>query len=60
MSFATIFLPSSGILSAYTDIAELESALGIYLITWFMVTVMFMWGDFYSGLTLFYPDILSS
>ncbi|KIM38766.1 hypothetical protein M413DRAFT_241636 [Hebeloma cylindrosporum] len=40
MSYATILIPSSGILSAYTDPQELENAIGIYLITWFMVTVM--------------------
>jgi len=38
MSYATILLPGSGVLAAFTDAAELESALGIYLIAWFMVT----------------------
>jgi len=38
MSYATILLPGSGVLAAFTDVAELESALGIYLIAWFMVT----------------------
>jgi len=40
MSYATILLPSSGILAAYTDDRELANALGIYLITWFMFTFM--------------------
>jgi len=38
MSYATILIPSSGILAAYTDDKELTNALGIYLITWFMFT----------------------
>jgi len=38
MSYATILLPGSGVLAAFTNVAELESALGIYLIAWFMVT----------------------
>jgi uncharacterized protein len=42
MSYATILIPSSGILSAYVDPQELQNAIGIYLITWFMVTVMLM------------------
>jgi succinate-acetate transporter protein len=33
MSYATILIPSSGVLSAYTTSAELSNALGIYLIT---------------------------
>ena len=42
MSYATILIPSSGIIAAYADPQELENALGIYLITWFMVTVLLM------------------
>jgi GPR1/FUN34/yaaH family len=42
MSYATIFIPSSGILAAYTDDTELASALGIYLITWFMFTFLLL------------------
>lgn len=34
MSYATILLPSSGIIAAYgTDASELHNALGIYLVT---------------------------
>ncbi|KAI0757792.1 FUN34 transmembrane protein [Daedaleopsis nitida] len=40
MSFATIFLPGSGVLDAYADEDELNSALGIYLMTWFIVTFL--------------------
>jgi len=43
ISFALIFWPSSGILTAYTDPSELSSALGIYLLTWFAFTfIMFL------------------
>jgi len=51
MSYATILIPSSGVIAAYEtngvlDVAELESALGIYLITWFMVTFLLLIGAF--------------
>ena len=42
MSFATIFLPSSGITAAYDSADELNSALGIYLFTWFIVTFLLL------------------
>jgi len=42
LSFALIYWPGSGILAAYTDATDqLTSALGIYLITWFIVTFIF-------------------
>lgn len=40
-SYAMIFVPGSGILNAYHDEKELSNAIGLYLIVWFMVTVMF-------------------
>ncbi|KAJ6526579.1 FUN34 transmembrane protein [Mycena vulgaris] len=42
MSYATIYIPSSGVLAAYSSADEFSSAFGIYLITWFMVTVFFL------------------
>jgi len=42
MSYATILIPGSGIISAFTDPVELTSALGIYLISWFIVTFLFL------------------
>ncbi|KAG8982319.1 hypothetical protein FRB90_006877 [Tulasnella sp. 427] len=44
LSFALIFWPSSGIIEAYAEKpGELSSALGIYLITWFVFTfIMFL------------------
>ncbi|KAF8076948.1 Gpr1 family protein [Lyophyllum atratum] len=42
MSYGTIFIPGSGILTAYADDGELANALGLYLIVWFMATVMFI------------------
>jgi succinate-acetate transporter protein len=41
MSFATIFIPGSGVIESYgTNVDMLESALGIYLITWFVFTFL--------------------
>lgn len=41
MSFATILIPGSGIGAAYADTPDqFESALGIYLITWFIFTFL--------------------
>jgi succinate-acetate transporter protein len=43
MSYATILIPTSGIITAYAgEPVELENALGIFLITWFMVTFLFL------------------
>ena len=43
MSFATIFIPGSGIGDAYANKpTELNSALGIYLITWFVITFLLL------------------
>ncbi|KAK7453489.1 hypothetical protein VKT23_011766 [Stygiomarasmius scandens] len=42
MSYATIFIPSSGIMAAYPDEAEMGNALGVYLITWMMITIFFL------------------
>jgi hypothetical protein len=40
MSFATILIPGSGVGAAYTEAAEFDSALGIYLVTWAVVTFL--------------------
>ncbi|KAJ7091301.1 GPR1/FUN34/yaaH family-domain-containing protein [Mycena crocata] len=42
MSYATIFIPSSGIMAAYDDPDEFASAVGIYLSAWLMVTLFFL------------------
>ncbi|KAJ6505735.1 FUN34 transmembrane protein [Mycena vitilis] len=42
MSYATIFIPSSGIMAAYSDPDEFANAVGIYLTAWTMVTVFFL------------------
>ncbi|KIK78370.1 hypothetical protein PAXRUDRAFT_834593 [Paxillus rubicundulus Ve08.2h10] len=44
MSYATILIPGSGIGAAYTTQDEFEQAIGIYLITWFMLTFMLLIG----------------
>ncbi|KAF5353938.1 hypothetical protein D9756_007157 [Leucocoprinus leucothites] len=45
MSYATILIPGSGIINAYESVEggaeQLSSALGIYLITWMLVTFFF-------------------
>ena len=50
MSFGTIFIPGSGIIDSYItngvlNAAELDSALGIYLWTWFIVTFLLLCVD---------------
>jgi len=48
MSFATILIPGSGIVASYVDDSgvlnakEFHNALGIYLITWFIVTFLLL------------------
>ncbi|KAF8887237.1 GPR1/FUN34/yaaH family-domain-containing protein [Gymnopilus junonius] len=39
MSYSMILLPGTGILASYSDSRELANAMGIYLITWFVVTI---------------------
>nr|VWO97489.1 Mixed-linked glucanase [Ganoderma boninense] len=58
MSFGTIFIPGSGVLDAYVtngvlDAAELNSALGIYLWTWFMITFLLLCVSLSRSLPLF-------
>jgi succinate-acetate transporter protein len=64
MSFATIYIPGTGIIAAYTNPAELESAVGIYLITWFMVTFFFLYASphfsFYLFSSLFFFSSLGT
>jgi succinate-acetate transporter protein len=38
MAYGTMLSPSSGVLSAYESQSELRSAIGIFLISWFLVT----------------------
>jgi len=45
MSYATILIPSSGVIASYgTNQSELASALGLYLMVWFMFTFLLMFG----------------
>jgi hypothetical protein len=45
ISYALIITPGTGIIAAYGDNAkELDSALGIYLMAWFIITTMFFIG----------------
>jgi len=47
MSYATILIPGSGIIATYENIEggieQLSAALGIFLITWMIVTFFFLW-----------------
>lgn len=43
MSYGALFIPGFGILDAYKDAPDqLANALGIYLITWFLVVTLLM------------------
>ncbi|PPQ73829.1 hypothetical protein CVT26_012144 [Gymnopilus dilepis] len=42
MSYAMILIPATGILSSYSHPQEFANAMGIYLITWFAVTILFI------------------
>lgn len=59
LSYATIYLPGSGILAAYTDSAtgavdpSFNQALAIYLWAWFIVTVLFTVAAMRSSWVLF-------
>jgi hypothetical protein len=44
MSFATILIPGSGVAAAYTSETEFNQAIGIYLMTWFVLTFMLLLG----------------
>jgi len=52
MSYATILIPSSGIIESYTAApGQLDNALGIYLITWFMFTFFMLLGALRKNLS---------
>ena len=56
LSYASLFIPGFGILQAYADPSELGAALGIYLLTWLIVTFAFnvvAMGKYWSFVTLF-------
>jgi len=42
LSFATLYIPQFGVVSAYTEASELDSALGIYLAAWGIITFIFL------------------
>jgi len=52
LSYATIFIPGSGVLSAYENESELHSALGFYLAVWFIFTAIMTVGALRSNLGL--------
>lgn len=42
MSYATIHIPSSGVLAAFAEDDTLGEAIAIYLFTWMIVTILFL------------------
>ncbi|KAJ3070584.1 hypothetical protein HDU98_006367 [Podochytrium sp. JEL0797] len=42
ISFGLIFIPGSGILEAFTDVNQLENALGLYLLGWAIFTTIML------------------
>jgi hypothetical protein len=54
LSFATIFIPGSGIGAAYTDVAPTmeQNAIGIYLLAWMIVTFLFFIGSIRKSIGL--------
>ncbi|KAF9445831.1 FUN34 transmembrane protein [Macrolepiota fuliginosa MF-IS2] len=43
MSYATIFIPSSGVIASFNgNMDEFNQAIGLYLMVWFMITLMFI------------------
>ncbi|EJT99640.1 hypothetical protein DACRYDRAFT_23709 [Dacryopinax primogenitus] len=56
LSFGLIYIPSSGILGAYTDnpadAAQLHNALGVYLTSWFILIFIMIFATFRSSIVL--------
>lgn len=46
LSYATIFIPGSNILAAYTNDVELGHAIGFYLAAWFIFTFFMLYVHF--------------
>lgn len=53
LSFAVFYIPQFEVTAAYTSKKELDSALGIYLTMWSIVTLIFLLGTFRSSVSLF-------
>ena len=52
MSFATLYIPGSGVAAAYADETMFASAVGIYLWTWFIITFLLLIGCLRKNLGL--------
>lgn len=61
LSFATLYIPQFQVTEAYTSTSELDSALGIYLCSWGIVTFIFFIASLRSSIALislfFFLDI---
>jgi len=51
LSYATILIPGSGIGTAYTSKSEFNSAIGIYLFTWFILTFLLLVASLCKSIT---------
>lgn len=61
LSFGTLYIPQFEVTAAYTEAGELESALGLYLVAWGIVTFIFFLASLKSSWCLvslfFFLDI---
>lgn len=51
ISYATILIPASGIFSAYNNSKEFGNALGIYFATWFIFSMLMLFGALRKNFT---------
>ncbi|RSH95342.1 hypothetical protein EHS25_000429 [Saitozyma podzolica] len=52
LSFATLYIPQFEVTAAYTSASELDSAIGIYLCAWGIVTFLFLIASLKSSIAL--------
>ena len=58
LSYATLLIPGSGISDAYEGSGQEDNALGIYLVTWMIVTFFFLSVSLSRFLTLTHASIV--
>jgi succinate-acetate transporter protein len=51
MSYAVILIPGTGIADAYASKQEFNNAVGIYLATWFIFTMLMTYASLHSLMT---------
>ncbi|KAH9931309.1 GPR1/FUN34/yaaH family-domain-containing protein, partial [Fomitopsis serialis] len=61
MSYATVFIPGSGITAAYADAASDEAtALGMYLMMWFIVTFLLFVASLRRSIAQLQPSVTAA